>query len=866
MTGTREVEVVVALRPHSVRRNDLVVPYWVSQEGLAESGGLDRGNLSRILKRLIARGLVAERRAFVEGADGARKVYFLTQAGDRAADKLVSRGSGAVVHPADLPSPRIVGREGELARLAAWHESDACRVLVVHGMAGIGKTTLLHAFARAAAGRGPVFYHRVREWTSPAHVLRELGGFLSLQRRRGLREYLESAAVADGGVDRGTGIFHFERDCRAARALVILDDLHLASRDLREFAGALSEAAARSGGATLVASRHPVDPFGHRAFVSHSAREMRLGGLDRGAFRALALSDPKVADSNADAIALERIYRATGGNPLFLGLLSRGGLKASPRRSGAIASFVSREIFASLPKEERELLAGLAVFRGPVPESALSGVPEAGALDSLVDRSLVERGPEAGVLRLHDLVREIAEAAASPGLSRRWHHIAASCYESSNAPWARLEYLRHSVLSGRAAALGALLPDAWHALVREGLARPLIEVIDGDHGSSKDAGLLLVKGGCLESLGLASEAAAVYSAGLRCRPDASVSLMLWRGLAHALAVGGDQRAAQSACRKALAAAARVRGREAEEVRLRIRMILGSLQSRELRLEESESTDIECLREARRLGLRLDAALCLNNLGVVRARLGRDHEAIPAFRESLSILAKLGERQAWAHVSANLGASLDVVGHRGIAMSALGDGLREAERLGDTRVVGVACEYLALAHARRGEAAVAEAYCVRAEEAAKRSRNARRLAVTGLAAGIVRCLGGRGREAIAPIVAARRLARGLHELDVVFWGGFWLARLMATLGRTAAASKAAEECRRLIPGRPPARFEAALLSAAASIADSRGDRSASRRLRDRAAATMGREKLTGIETLLLGAPGGGARSPSKRQND
>ena len=869
----REVRVLVALLPHSSRRADLIVPFWVSQEGLAERTGLDRGNLSRSLRRLVLKRWIAERRAYVEGETGARKVYFLTPAGEAAANEVRSRSGAPVMHPADLSSPEIVGREGELGRLAAWFASDQSRVMVVLGMAGIGKTSLLLTFAKTAGGRSPVFYHRVRDWSSPGHLMRDLSDFLARQQRRALTSYLDSTERAGAVPDPGLGLYHLGKDIYSTRSLLVLDDVHLGSPELLSFIGALAECATRGGGAMLVASRRAVEPFDQRAFVSGHVRELRLGGLDRRAFEEVAVRAGKLPkrvwpEGRPGDDALERMYALTGGNPLFLGLLPRQGGALDLSRPGPLSGYFSREVVGRLSRPDRRLLARLAIYRQPVPEEAFAEPGESEAVASLLDRSLVERDASNGFYQLHDLVRESVAGSTAGREAKALHKRAASYYGRLTDQMSALERLRHSVLAGRDDLFPGLLAQRWQALVRDGLARPLLEVVEQALGSGRDAYLLLVKGACLEALGRAREATGAYVEGLRGRPPLSIRLTLWGNLAHALAVTGDRPEAERACRRGLRLAGRSATAEAEETRLRVQMVLGSLQSRGLRLAESEKTDLECLRICKRLGKTLERGLCLNNLGVVRSRAGRNQDAVRAFRDSLKLLKRAGDAPAWAHVRANLGASLDALGRRIEAMAALGEGLRGAERAGDLRVVGVACEYLALAHVGRGEPELAEAYVARALASARESRNRRRLAVAELVAGMVRLFSRRGSDSIGVLRVARRAGRSLREADVEFWAGVHLAEALAGESRIAEASKVLLECRRMLPGAPSPRFGAALLAARSQVELASGRSAESRRSASAAIGLARRNRLTGpeIDWLERRTAGPGGRDPRYARRD
>src|SRR5688500_19072242 len=63
---------------------------------------------------------------------------------------LAARRGPSVVGPAG----RVIGRETELATLRTVLEDDGPRVLFVHGIGGVGKSTLVEAFSAKARAEG----------------------------------------------------------------------------------------------------------------------------------------------------------------------------------------------------------------------------------------------------------------------------------------------------------------------------------------------------------------------------------------------------------------------------------------------------------------------------------------------------------------------------------------------------------------------------------------------------------------------------------------------------------------------------------------------------------------------------------------
>lgn len=189
-------------------RDSLVVPFDVTQHGIAEATGIILQNVSRELKRLMKKGLIEERLAHIEGAGTRRrKVYFLTPLGVVRAgelreviensviklkidDKFVEvriSDVGKYIKPApslveivqcvkdgilDLSAKetkeekikleryktRFVGRHEELTKLKGYLRECVRKgrgyCIFIAGEAGIGKTRLVSKVIRYARSKG----------------------------------------------------------------------------------------------------------------------------------------------------------------------------------------------------------------------------------------------------------------------------------------------------------------------------------------------------------------------------------------------------------------------------------------------------------------------------------------------------------------------------------------------------------------------------------------------------------------------------------------------------------------------------------------------------------------------------------------
>ncbi len=195
--------ILLHLRNYVRFKHDKVVPFAISQPGIADHLGITRSHVSKEMIRLkeASRDLVEEKIRHVEGSKRRRKVYFLTPMGIDKADSLVDglaqekiiikdkagkkeisfsevRHFLNVLDPTtyalkkidddrvlDLTRERgkedlFVGREEELERLKDLLEevkNGHSRVVLVDGEAGIGKTRLIQEFKPIALDQGFMF-------------------------------------------------------------------------------------------------------------------------------------------------------------------------------------------------------------------------------------------------------------------------------------------------------------------------------------------------------------------------------------------------------------------------------------------------------------------------------------------------------------------------------------------------------------------------------------------------------------------------------------------------------------------------------------------------------------------------------------
>jgi hypothetical protein len=421
-----------------------------------------------------------------------------------------------------------VGRSHELAVLrTAYHEAvaGACRLVLVAGEPGIGKTELVRAFAREASGDGalvlwgsgwedggaPPYWPWVqvlRDYDRRAGAAVEVAAG---QQAAVLRQLLPELK-ADGG-HAGTGPWArfalFEAVCavldqasKAAPLVVILDDLHAAGRPsvlLLRYA-----AAARLSRVMLLATYRSaqarLDPdIGEAiAALETAGAPLTLAGLSSDEIQLML---PGARD---DVLAL--VERRGEGNPLFIAQVARllghgaatvaevpvpAGIRQAVRRQVARLRETSPGAVPGTPEEVLATAAALGSGIDPALVATVLGAlagPVAQLCDDATEIGLLTPGRSVGeAYRFrHALVRETLYGELAPRSRARAHQRIAEVLENQTGR-SRSElayhFLRAAQADGESAAKAVRYSrlagqDALDALAYEEAARHFRNALD----------------------------------------------------------------------------------------------------------------------------------------------------------------------------------------------------------------------------------------------------------------------------------------------------------------------------------------------------------------------------------------------------
>jgi len=543
--------------------DDYEVPRGMSQKGIGEAVWIAWSNVPRAMKRLRQEGLVDERTTRVKGEFRKKKVYMLTPQGFARAQELrddlgrrrvsvVRGGRTTEMDFSDVPefvgfkvpylellrgvdeegrldveraqtrwqeqvemvdrtdrAPKVhafYGRERELEALKAMVEEH--RVVVVHGIAGIGKTTLTVRLLQDLRRETNVLWMTVHHWDNLAVVLGQLADFLAETGRRQLRTLLDDRP--EPGL--GEAYYSLEEDLKDLKGVLVIDDFHKAAAPIVDLMAMLMEILKDRGSPTVLLASRFLPSFYDRRYVviQRTVGELALEGLDRAASRAM-LEGRGISDQE-----FERIYSTTRGHPLALELVMRRDA-ADDRPFKDVMAFVREEVFEGLTEGERRVLSALSVHRANFPrEAALAASDGPEVLDGLVDRGLLSDVGESE-LRLHDLVREFFSSRLSADERAQRHLGAAEAWGRVESPAAMVERAHHLLRAGKAeAAVATLAAAPARVLGKTGTLRDVMTILEeastrGDlpPPAADEADLLM--GDAMAQMGQVDSAHAIYT-------------------------------------------------------------------------------------------------------------------------------------------------------------------------------------------------------------------------------------------------------------------------------------------------------------------------------------------------------------------
>ena len=286
--------------------------------------------------------------------------------------------------------------------------------VLIEGEAGVGKTTLLQAFAEANASD----FHISWGWCEALFTPRPLGPLHDIAHSLGpeVEALLEQSVSPDRLFP---AVLNRLQDGDGRPQLLILEDLHWADNATLDLVKYLGRRIALLPVMVVLTARS--DEIGTNNPLSYvlgdlpsaAVSRIKLGPLSPAAVQELALEAGRVSDS---------LYRVTAGNPFFVTEL----LAAGPEDTGDVPDSIRDAVWSRLSRltpGERDVLEMISIVPGTVELGLINALLDGAEnpVDMAVSRGLLRRDERGDISFRHELARQATLDRLSSSLQRSLH-------------------------------------------------------------------------------------------------------------------------------------------------------------------------------------------------------------------------------------------------------------------------------------------------------------------------------------------------------------------------------------------------------------------------------------------------------------
>ena len=353
-----------------------------------------------------------------------------------------------------LPATLFVGREAELARLTDLLQDPACRLVVLMGLAGTGKTRLALQVAHSRLDQFPdgVFFVSLSPLTSPEMIITSIGNAIGFPFREGLepREQLlgylrekQMLLVLDNfeHLMEGAGLLSVILQAASGIKMLVTsrERLNLQGEWVFEVEGLSYPSSLEASSTERIEMYEAVQLFLQNALRVHPT--FRLNEENREwVVRICQLTEGmplgiELAAAWVRALSCQQIAREIESNLDFL----KASARDLPDRHRSLRAALDHS-WKLLLAEEKAVFQRLSIFRGGFRREAAQAVAGASLeeLTSLLDKSLLKRTGEERY-DLHELVRQYAAShlQSDPQEDARTHELHSSYYADLLEGWGK---------------------------------------------------------------------------------------------------------------------------------------------------------------------------------------------------------------------------------------------------------------------------------------------------------------------------------------------------------------------------------------------------------------------------------------------
>ncbi|MHA2121069.1 MAG: tetratricopeptide repeat protein [Promethearchaeota archaeon] len=388
-------------------------------------------------------------------------------------------------------APMIVhfyGRKKEMATLKEWVSDENNNIIFIHGIPGIGKTTLVAKLLEDYRQTKNLFWHDFQELDSLHSVLSKLAEFLSelgypdleiqLHKHRKL-DCLEISNI-------------LKKIVRSLDVILVFDDFHKANDAIRDFFGYFQKIFTPPSKLNILILSREILPFYDLRDVikSRSVAELELEGLDFESCKQL------LKDKNIEKDDYKNIYKFTAGIPLFLEVIES---------KDSIDRYLY-ELFSNLKEHEKNILEIISIFRYPVSDDCISSCGDF-SFDTLLDltnKSIVKKDVYDRYF-IHDIIKSYFYKNIPSSKLKSLHLSAARWLEERENPIEILESIYHYFYAEDYENASELVINYSSTILESGLTTELLGILDGVDEKRFETGvwmkILMIKGKAYNMMG-----------------------------------------------------------------------------------------------------------------------------------------------------------------------------------------------------------------------------------------------------------------------------------------------------------------------------------------------------------------------------
>jgi len=378
--------------------------------------------------------------------------------------EIISQKKSQFIYSENVPRIKnFFGREEELDQIRNWiTNKNLYRFIILHGIAGIGKTTLAAKLIGDYKEKKHIFWHNFQTWDSVRSVLSHIVEFLVEIDDEPFKLYIDFNKPLDM-----ENIFDLlQRKMKNLNALLVFDDFQKINDELKNFFTIAIEKFEKTDNVKfIILSRYDISFYDRqKVLVRNSVAELGIEGLDFASSKAI-LSMKHLPETK-----FKEIYQITSGNPLLLEIFES---------NGKTNRYIYEEIFSKFSDDERKVMEVMATYDDPIPYDAffVDNTIFPKSIETLTQKLYIKRTPDERY-DSHEFIKEFFYKRLTPQTKRQYHKLCAEFFIKKNQPIDIINAYYHLVKSEQFTLAIELVLKHSQKIIDQGLSTRFVAVLE----------------------------------------------------------------------------------------------------------------------------------------------------------------------------------------------------------------------------------------------------------------------------------------------------------------------------------------------------------------------------------------------------